>query len=157
MHEASQEEPPLGAVVSDAFGEEIRVGDLESNFSVQNRQPIGEQAIAGVGIAGSRADASKCGVRVRVAGVAHPPEAIEPGERRIWCAGEREGPRHRVNDARVAWREPEGGSDVRCILGNVPGGLGPGGQARMAENVTGLLLAPAPVRPYECRSDRGGG
>ena len=42
MHEASQEEPPLGAVVGDAFGEEIRVGDLESNFSVQNRQPIDE-------------------------------------------------------------------------------------------------------------------
>ena len=35
---------------------------------------------------------------------------------------------------------------MRCILGNFPGGLGPGGKARMAENITGLLLVMTPVR-----------
>jgi hypothetical protein len=156
MHEASHEEPPPCRVVGDAFGEEIRVGDLECDFSIQNRQPVGEQAIACVGVAGSGADGSKHGVRVRVASVAHPPEAIEPGERGIRCAGEREGPCHGVDDAWVAWREPERTSDVRCILGSIPGGLGPGGEAGMAEDVTGLLLAAG--REYErgdARNDDG--
>ena len=60
-----------------------------------------------------------------------------------------------ASPAGVARRDPEGGSDVRRVLGHLPGGLGLGGEAGMAKDVARLLLAL--LRPIQCRDSRGDG